>query len=259
MPTDVSADLGVVGPLARYWIVPINEYLDMPASLVEELRAVPPAQLDSYLTERSGLPGPRGNLELMDAFAVVADAATILRCADAPDEYIRCCGTEALGRLIAENPRDPAPLALARERASDELWRVREAAARALQLVGDSMPIALPPIVADWIRDQDPYVKRAAIAAICEPRLLRDPAAAAAALDACADATRWIVALGGVERRAPAVRTLRQGLGYCWSVAIAASPAEGLVAFNALRGSSDPDVAWIVRSNLTKARLRRLL
>ena len=54
------------------------------------------------------------------------------------------------------------------------------------------------------------------------------------------------------------MRTLRQALGYCWSVAVAADPESGLAAFRAL-DESDPDVAWIVRSNAGKARLTGLL
>lgn len=54
------------------------------------------------------------------------------------------------------------------------------------------------------------------------------------------------------------MRTLRQGLGYCWSVAVAGDPVTGLEAFAAL-DVTDPDVAWVVRENRKKARLRRLL
>lgn len=55
------------------------------------------------------------------------------------------------------------------------------------------------------------------------------------------------------------MRTLRQALGYCWSVAVAGDPAAGVLRFAALRGSSDPDMAWVVRENEKKARLRRVL
>jgi len=60
------------------------------------------------------------------------------------------------------------------------------------------------------------------------------------------------------RRKQPDARTLRQGLGYCWSVAIAADPAPGLIAFNSL-DTSDPDVAWIVNQNRRKKRLSSLL
>jgi hypothetical protein len=52
---------------------------------------------------------------------------------------------------------------------------------------------------------------------------------------------------------------LRQALGYCWSVAIAADAATGLPLFTALTASKDRDVQWIVRENSKKARLARLL
>jgi hypothetical protein len=59
-------------------------------------------------------------------------------------------------------------------------------------------------------------------------------------------------------RRDPGVRTLRQALGYGWSVAVAADPAGGLPAFRSL-DTGDPDLAWIVRENSRKARLSGLL
>jgi hypothetical protein len=51
---------------------------------------------------------------------------------------------------------------------------------------------------------------------------------------------------------------LRQGLGYCWSVAVAGDPELGLPAFEELP-LDDPDVAWVSRENRTKKRLARLL
>ena len=72
----------------------------------DELRILPADELAPYLTARSGLPGPRANLTLADAFAAIADRATILLFAASDDEYLRFCGTEAGGRLIAEEPDD---------------------------------------------------------------------------------------------------------------------------------------------------------
>ena len=47
-------------------------------------------------------------------------------------------------------------------------------------------------------------------------------------------------------------------LGFCWSVAVAALPKEGLQRFERLERSSDPDLQWVVRETLKKARLARL-
>jgi hypothetical protein len=71
--------------------------------------------------------------------------------------------------------------------------------------------------------------------------------------------TESLLTLSDVERRGAEVRVLRQALGYCWSVAIAADPTTGLPLFTALTDSDNPDVRWIVRENSRKARLARLL
>ncbi|WP_158372895.1 HEAT repeat domain-containing protein [Cellulosimicrobium cellulans] len=229
----------------------------------EDLRGLlgDPAAVRAHLAAGSGLPGPRSNLELLGAFADVAPADLVLALADDADEYLRCCGTDGVGRLVLEAPAAERGrlTALLRARAADGSWRVRESAAMALQRIGDAEPGTLRALVADWVADPDPLVRRAAVAGACEPRLLRDPATAAAALDACATATASIAALPVDDRRDPGVRTLRQALGYAWSVAVAGDPAAGLPRFAALRASDDPDVAWVVRENEKKTRLRRLL
>ena len=222
-----------------------------------DLQSLAPDGVAAYLTARSGLPGPRGNLELLDAFGDVGDARLVRRFATDPDEYLRCCGIVGLGRLLTEGAAELA--GELRGHACDPSWRAREAVAIALQRLGDADPGRLRAIVADWVGDERPLVQRAAIAAVCEPRLLTDPTTAGAALDACAAATAGLLAVPEDQRRHADVRTLRQALGYCWSVAVAAEPARGLVAFATLRREADPDITWVVRENLHKARLRRLL
>jgi len=229
------------------------------AEWAKRLTQTAPADLTAFLARNSGLPGPRGNLELADAFAEWAPRELIVQFADSDDEYLRFCGTEAVGRLIRDDQDQAAMIDLIRTRARDDRWRVREGAARALQIVGDADRATLRRIVADWLESGDALVQRAAIAAICEPRLLGDDETRTAALAACASATQWIERLPADQRRDPAVRALRQALGYCWSVAIAAAPGPGTIAFATLQGSPDPDVEWIVTSNASKARLRRVL
>jgi hypothetical protein len=71
--------------------------------------------------------------------------------------------------------------------------------------------------------------------------------------------TRELAARPPGERKNEAVRTLRQTLGYCWSVAVAADPGAGLRRFEILAACDDADVAWIARENAKKARLAKLL
>lgn len=217
----------------------------------------------AHLAARSGLPGPRANLELVEAFADVAPPALIDEFAADADEYLALCAAVALGRLLAEGGAADAAALVTRLRAlaADERWRVREGVAMALQRVGDADPALLVRIVAKWSAGPTPLVARAAVAGVCEPRLLRDRATALAALDACERATVLLVSLPAQDRRGAAARTLRQGLGYCWSVAVAATPEPGLARFSRLAeaAEADADVAWIVRTNRSKARLARLL
>lgn len=207
-----------------------------------------------YLDAHSGLPGPRANLELAAAVADLADPELVDTLVASGDEYHALCGTIALGAGADE----PVAAARLRSLAADDRWRVREGVAIGLQRLGDADPDTLERIVLDWADDPDPLVQRAAAAAICEPRLLRTAAAAATAVEVCRRATASLAARPANERRSPALRTLRQGLGYCWSVAVAADPVPGLAAFHAL-DDADLDVAWIVRENLKKNRLRRLI
>jgi hypothetical protein len=212
----------------------------------------------AYLTERSGLPGPRGNIELGQAVADEGDLAIYDVLIASDDEYLTFCGVLGLGAVLATRADDSLEARL-HHHASDGRWRVREGVAMALQRVGHADPRRLMRLVVEWAEDPDPLVQRAAAAAICEPRLLVTQDAAASAIQVCRSATESLAARPADQRRDPGVRTLRQGLGYCWSVAVAADPLPGLAALAALERSGDPDVAWIVKENRRKKRLAALL
>ncbi len=211
-------------------------------------------ELSAWLVANSGLPGPRANLAVADEFAAAASVHDIRAFAASDDEYLALCGAIGLGELLACGDDTLAEL---HSLAADSRWRVREGVARSLQRLGDVSPERLRELVTLWSSDPDPLVQRAAVAAICEPRLLRDPVMAGAALQACLATTTALLARD--DRRAEPVRVLRQALGYAWSVAIAAAPTPGLAAFGLLGSDPDPDVQWIVRENLRKTRLKKLL
>ena len=222
------------------------------------LRGLTDSQLRTYLRENSGLPGPRANLTLADVFATQAAPEQVLALSAESDEYLAFCGTEGLGPLALDPHLRPVAMAALLNAAVDDRWRIREAAARALQLLGDEDADLLHEIIDGWSRSRDLLVQRAAIAAICEPRLLASPMARAQALTACERATTRLLEQGA-SAEPEARRILRTALGYCWSVAIAADPDAGLPAFTELAADGSPDAQWIVSSNLGKARLKRVL
>ena len=218
------------------------------------------ARLDDwmpYLNANSGLPGPRGNLELVAACGEESDAVRAETLIASGDEFATVCGLVALGRHFGLG--DDLHVDVLHSGAADPRWRVREGAAMALQRAGDDDPERAFTLADAWAHDPDPLVRRAAVAAVCEPRLLRNRAYALRALALLREVTADLANSSGGERRTPPVRTLRQALGYGWSVAVAALPDEGLRMFAQLDRSADPDVAWIVRENRKKARLKRLL
>ena len=220
----------------------------------EVLESLPPGEWTAYLNAESGLPGPRANLELAAAFADVAEPDLVRLCAGSPDEYLALCGAVGLGRLLVEGDSDAA--ATLRALAGDDRWRVREGVAMALQRLGDVDMPALWALAERWV-DGGPLVQRAVAAGICEPRLLHGPEDAAKAVEILDRITASVEGTDPASRTSEQFRVLRQGLGYCWSVAAAAEPASGFGHLAKWAGRQDKDVRWIVRENLRKARLHK--
>ncbi len=137
-----------------------------------------------YMLKASGLPGPRGNLELAQAFCLEASRKQILELAgigpnQAPENtaqaFLAVCGVMGLGRLVVDG--EISYFAQLRRSASDPRWRIREAVAMGLQLIGDQEIDALLRELGKWARGNW-YEKRAVAAALCEPRLLKSAAVA---------------------------------------------------------------------------------
>lgn len=217
---------------------------------------------DSYLLEESGLPGPRGNIELAQVvadegdrqlfqhyIAYTADKAPV----NSPYEFLAFCGIVGLGRLLAEG--DAGLLETLRQHASDPRWRIREGVAMALQRLGDVNMGQLITAMQEWGKGA-PLEQRAAAAALCEPRLLRQAQDAGAVLEILDQITTGIEQAD--NRRSEDFLALRKGLGYCWSVAVAALPVEGKGLMEKWLINPDKDIRWIMKENLKKNRLVRM-
>jgi HEAT repeat protein len=217
---------------------------------------------DSYLLAESGLPGPRGNLELAQAFAEIGDEKLIQKyIAITPEEapensaevFLTFCGVVGLGTLV--NRGKMGYLKDLRPFASDSRWRIREAVAMALQRIGEE-DINLALREAKELSRGNFLEKRAAAAALCEPRLLKSEKVASAVLEMLDDVTTSIV--GYSAKNDETFDVLKKGLAYCWSVAAASCPKQGKTLMEKWIHTKDKNIAWIMKENLKKNRLLKM-
>ncbi len=252
------------------------------------------AKLEAFLLANSGLPGPRGNLELAhdlaDLLAAEAPPPAVkaklegwraLAEAQAPTgdpgEYLCFCGTLAWsadwvragargggratggrgssgGRATGGRGRAQINRGL-RRAAEDPRWRRREAVAMALQRIGEADPAALLALLGSWLEKGSFLELRAVAAALAHPPLLADRAFARRALGLADRILKRFAAASRAARLHEGFRVLRQGLGYALSVLAAAEPEKGLALLERWAARPDPDVVWILRENLKKKRL----
>lgn len=217
---------------------------------------------DDYLEQHSGLPGPRANLELMYAAAELAEEALLRRylaiavdeaAVTSPRVFLVCCGVVGVGHLVNRGALNG--FTVLRALASDSRWRVREAVAMALQIIGDA---DLPRLLAEmqcWAAG-NLYEQRAAVAALCEPRLLKDPAAANRVLDLMDEITHCFSQVQ--DRKQEPYQVLKKCLSYGWSVAAAALPEVGKARMERWIACTDPGVLQVMRENLRKNRLLKM-
>jgi hypothetical protein len=231
--------------------------------------------LRAFLTAHSHLPGPRGNLELAWQFADAVRGLATSDAADAawhvaaglasigaaeaptsdPGEFLAFCGTVASAAFAADSARRPAVWEVIRRAAEDPRWRLREAAAQAIQRALPLDPHGTQAVLTGWARDGSWLRCRAVVAGLADPPLLHDEALAAEAL-----ALHEVVLArfaSAPDRHDPGYRVLRQGLGYTLSVVVAAAPDPGFALLRGLAEKNDRDLAWVLRSNLGKGRLAR--
>jgi len=220
------------------------------------------ADWDAFLMQESGLPGPRGNLELAQAVVEEGDAALFHRYLaldparapeNSPGVFLAFCGAVGLGKLLAQG--DKAALPKLRTLSHDPRWRIREGVAMALQRYGEENMVALLQAMQSWAGG-DCLEQRAAAAALCEPRLLADKDIARQVLAILDEITASIELL--TDRKDKAFQVLRKSMGYCWSVAVVATPEVGKPMMEKWMLSQDRDIRWIMRENLKKARLERM-
>lgn len=213
----------------------------------------------AFIKAQSNLPGPRGNLELSEAVANQGDLAifTNLLAQDGPlvqentpEVFVVFCGLVGLGTLMGKG--DLTWLETMKRYANDSRWRLREGSAIALQKMGMANMPALLNSLHTWSTGTR-LEQRAVVAALCEPVLLKDPAIVQAVLVELDIITDSLV--GAADRSTDNFRSLRQTLGYGWSVAAEACFNCALPYLDKWCTHTDQDVRWVIRENLGKKRL----
>lgn len=211
-----------------------------------------------FLKKNSGLPGPRGNLELAHAVAVEGSKEQFEQLVsfqaeeNTPEVFLVFCGLIGLGKLAVNERRLFDKL---RGYASDPRWRIREALATGLQLAGDQDMDLLVREMQKWSKGNW-YEKRAAAATLAEPRLLKQSKHAKQVLQIFDEITESMARANGEKDES--FKVLRQGMGYCWSVAVAALPEAGKPILEKWLNSTDNDIRWMMKENLKKNRLIKM-
>jgi len=217
---------------------------------------------EPYLLQESGLPGPRGNLELAQVVADEGDRALFehflaytpqIAPTNNPHEFLAFCGVVGLGRLLAEG--DESLLEQLRPFASDPRWRLREGVAMALQRLGKADMRRLLEAMQQWSSGSW-LEKRASAAALAEPVLLHKESDALEALQILERITASME--DSADAKNEGFKILQQGLSYCWSVVVAAAPEQGKRIMEKWLAGPDRIIQRIMQENLKKNRLVRM-
>ena len=211
------------------------------------------------LLKNSGLPGPRGNLELLYSFSKKVTPAEVKECfsyyrddlTNSPEEFVVMCGI--VGYCILNNGQIQKTLEKVRKYASHTSWRIREAVAIGIQeMAGDNLG-EIVQMLKNWTGGND-LEKRAVVAALCEPKLLKDKTIVKKVIEMLGKVTEEFNDSTG--KLTENQKSLRKSLGYGWSVVIVSLPNEGKKAFEKIAESGNAHIRWIVKENLRKNRLK---
>lgn len=233
------------------------------------------AELEQRLMGESNLPGPRANLGAASAFADafasdwVTDEAWELVLAwsgkpeaEAPTddarEFLPFCALQAMGSYYryAEPARQQLILERCQAAMNDGRWRMREAAAMALQRIGEQDFGALRRLFDEMKGSASALEQRAFVAALAHPPMLKEQANVLYALE-LSDEILDGIATGRTRCGAEEFRVLSKGLEYALSVFVERAPEAGFKMLAKFAVNGDKRMQKIVKSNLGKARLAK--
>lgn len=178
--------------------------------------------------------------------------------ANDPGEFLPFCAIQAMGAcysaLSAERKKEG--LSVLKEAMNDSRWRVREAAAIALQRIGEQDFSLLEQWFGEWLEQANALERRAFMAALAHPPLLGVREHTRFGLRLAERILQdWAKGLpiSGKEEG----RVLNKGLEYALSVMIEKEPVEGFALMRRIAAMRDKRMDRILRANLSKARLSK--
>ncbi|MBW4084161.1 hypothetical protein [Paenibacillus sp. S150] len=233
------------------------------------------AELERKLLGESNLPGPRANLGAASAFADAFESGRVTRESwelivawtrkeedeaptGNPREFLPFCALQAMGAYYpyAGPAQKQVILECCQAGMNDSRWRMREAAAMALQRIGEKEFAVIKSLFDSLGKQANALEKRAMAAALAHPPLLKNPAHVLYALHLSEQILDEIAA-GQAKYTAEDYRVLSKGLEYAVSLFVERAPEEGFRMLAKFAVAADKRILKIVKSNLGKARLAK--
>ncbi len=233
-------------------------------------------KIEEYLCMNSNLPGPRGNLTLADKFAGYFKTAFVrkelidflFQWANIPEEtapvndrkeYLPFCAILALGAhyYYTEENTKLRIMEQLKKAMNDTRWRVREGVAMGFQYIAEMEfePVRL--YFTKWYMDSNYLEKRAFLAALAHPPILKNKDIVRFSLRMSDDILKDIITSGDESRKTEEFSVLSKGLQYCISVFTAELPEEGFQLLKNYACYKDKDIRKIIKANLSKTRLTK--
>jgi hypothetical protein len=233
------------------------------------------AELQAFLINNSGLPGPRSNLELSVAFCDCLENAQLAHelwdlllawCSQTPEksptnsplEFLTFCAVQAMGTIYCtSNDKKTKALDIIKNASRDVRWRTREASAMAFQRIEEKNFQLIKDIFELWLPKTDFMEKRAIIATLAHPPILTNKLNTSFCLDICNSFLKDISTSDALEQKTESFKVLVKGMEYAPSVFIAHLPKEGFDLLRSWTTTNNPVIKKIIKSNLGKSRLTK--
>ncbi len=233
-------------------------------------------EIEDYLSSNSNLPGPRGNLTLAFKFAECFEKESVgkdlldllvkwvnIPEADAPTnnprEFLPFCGILSLGAHYYYAGKDVKSLIMDQFKIAmnDKRWRTKEGAAMGFQKIAEKDFSCIREYFDLWYQGSSFAEKRAFIAALAHPPILKDKEVALFSLKMSENILEDVLSTAKEKRKTEEFTVLSKGLQYALSVFVADLPDEGFELLKKYAQINDPELRKIIKSNLGKSRLTK--